>query len=365
MTFFNKAWLDFSGRLTEEELGTGWIAGIHPDDVDTVMFRYGAAFEAREPFTIDYRARRHDGEYRWIINHGVPRFTAQDEFLGYVGSCLDITERKNDEAELQQSRQELVHLSRVSSLGALSSALAHELNQPLGAILSNAQAALRYLSQQPINLAEVKEILHDIVGEDQRAGEVIRRMRALLKRGQPQYLPIDLNHLVNEVVWLMRSELMHRGTTVDLMLDRNLVEISGDRVPLQQVIINLLLNAIDSMQHLPPAQRRLLIRTSQRKGVDITMDVTDCGTGLRREDMASLFTPFFTTKKQGLGVGLAICKTIMDAHGGRLWAENNPDRGATFHFVLPVPQESFEEVAPRWNSTHQYSASDTAVHRRG
>jgi len=335
-TYFNQRWLDFTGRNLEQEIGDGWTAHVHPEDIERRVGGYQAAFAARQPFTIEYRLRRHDGQYRWMLTHAVPRLAEDGEFLGYIGSCLDITERRNDELELQQAREELVHLSRVSSLGTLSTALAHELNQPLGSILSNAQAALRFLDHRPPNLPEVLEILKDIAAEDRRAGDVIQRMRRLLKRGQPQYLPLDVNVLLQEVVTLMRSELMHRGARVELLLGSDVMLVPGDRVSLQQVIINLLLNGCDAMQHLPAVQRRLQLYTYQRQDVEVIIEVSDSGNGINPEDLQRLFQPFFTTKQQGLGVGLAISKSIIDAHGGRLWADNNVARGATFHFALPL-----------------------------
>jgi PAS domain S-box-containing protein len=180
--YFNQRWLDFAGQPNTQKPGDGCIAGIHPDDRPRYLRDYTTACDARIPFEMEYRLRRHDGEYRWVLDHGVPRFGVDGNFAGYIGSCLDITDRKEADLELQEQRRELAHLSRVAIMGEISGALAQELNQPLTAILSNAQAAQRFLAQDPVNLSEVAEILVDIVDEDKRAGEVIRRLRALLKK---------------------------------------------------------------------------------------------------------------------------------------------------------------------------------------
>jgi len=193
--FFNKPWLEFTGRTMEQELGNGWSEGVHAEDLQHCLGTYVSSFKARRTFSMEYRLRRADGEYRWILDTGVPRYSPQGGFAGYIGSCLDITERKQAELEVQRQRDELAHLSRVTTIGELATALAHELNQPLGAIQTNAEAAKVVLKNNPPNLDEVDAILSDIQQDGWRAGEVIHRMRSLLKRHQFKMERIEVKAL--------------------------------------------------------------------------------------------------------------------------------------------------------------------------
>ena len=252
---------------------------------------------------------------------------------------MDITARKQAELEAARQRHDLAHLARVTSLGELSSSLAHELTHPLTAILSNAQAAQRFLARDDADLDEVREILNDIVTEDQRAGEVIHRLRLLLKKGGPQerYDDVDLNEVVRDVLKLMRNDLINQNVTVDTDLAQSLPAVIGDRIQLQQVLLNLALNACEAMADC--TERRLLIASKLENGT-VRVSVTDRGGGVREKKLEQVFERFFTTKKEGMGLGLSICQTIIKAHRGKLWATNNADRGATFHFSLPVGDQA-------------------------
>jgi signal transduction histidine kinase len=222
----------------------------------------------------------------------------------------------------------------VNTLGALSGSLAHELNQPLGIILSNAQAAQELLAQSPPDIAEVQAILSDIVAADRRAGDVIERLRALLKRGQLSLQPLPLNQLIEEVLHLTRADLIARGVTVIRELAPDLPPITGDRVQLQQLVLNLILNAAEAMAANAPGTRRLHLRTMLNLS-RVRASVRDEGAGLPA-DTERLFQAFYTTKSHGLGLGLAICRSITAAHGGLIWAESHPEGGAIFHFELPI-----------------------------
>ena len=338
--FFNKQWLEFTGRTLEQELGNGWSEGVHAEDLQGCLETYVSSFTARRPFTMEYRLRRDDGEYRWVLDNGLPRYTPERGFAGYIGSCVDITERRQVELESARQRNELTHLSRVSLLGELSGSLAHELNQPLTAILSNAQAAQRFLAQNRADPAELQEILNDIVKEDKRAGEVIRRTRLLLKKGEVQLQTLDANELVHNVLKLVHSDLVNQNVAVRLELALHLPAVNGDGVQLQQVLLNLVVNACDAMADVEAVDRRLLLRTEMADGKDVRVSVADQGHGIPSEKMERIFEPFFTTKMKGMGMGLAVCRTIISAHGGRLWATNNPERGTTFQFTLPTNAES-------------------------
>ena len=229
----------------------------------------------------------------------------------------------------------MTHLTRVASLGELSGALAHELNQPLTAILSNAQAAQRILAKKVIDLPEVREILNDIVIDDNRASEVIRRLRVLFKKGEAQLQPTDINEVTMEVLGLAHSELVTHQVIGNYHLTPDLPPVQADRVQLQQVLLNLVVNACEAMGGTEPNARTLGVSTVLRDNGIVNIEVTDRGSGVPRDAMDRLFEPFYTTKENGLGLGLSISRSIVASHGGRLWARNNPDRGATFVVELP------------------------------
>jgi C4-dicarboxylate-specific signal transduction histidine kinase len=229
-------------------------------------------------------------------------------------------------------------------LGELSGALAHELNQPLTAILSNAQAAQQFLRRDGADLDEVQEILKDIVDEDKRASEVIRRLRVLLTKGHVQLQPLDLNELVQDVLKIMRADLLYNGVSVNTELAPELPVVNGDRVQLQQVLLNLMINGCDAMADTPKHERNLVVRTELVAGEGVRVSVADQGCGIPPNVRERVFEPFITTKKQGMGLGLAVCRTIIAAHGGKLWVENNPGRGATFTFSLKRKERGDEEA---------------------
>lgn len=253
----------------------------------------------------------------------------------------DVTERKRAEHEAQEQRRELAHLSRVASLGELSGALAHEVSQPLAAILANAQAALRLLAREPNPPPEIGEILKDIVHDDQRAGQVIHRLRTLLKKGELDPRPCDLNEIVTEVLQLMHSELMQRSVNIRTRLEPSLPLVLADRVQMQQVLLNLIVNACDAMSYEPREERQLEIVTAEAGRDSVKLSVIDQGVGIPGDKLEKVFSPFFTSKETGLGLGLAICRSIVTAHGGQLWADNSTVRGATFHLVLGPASAQF------------------------
>jgi two-component system sensor kinase FixL len=274
---------------------------------------------------------RHNNGTEFQVEVGLNAFHFGDESVT-LAFIIDRTERY----ELERNRRDLAHLTRVSTVGQLASSLAHELNQPLTAILSNVQAAQRFLLADPIDLAEVREILNDVVQDDYRASEVIRRIRAVVKKGDLEVSSLDLAGIIRDVVLLVRSDAIVRGISVTLDIDDALPPVLGDKVQLQQVVLNLLLNAFDAMNSVPPVDRMVSV-TLQREGSKmVCMAIKDQGHGLTADKLDKIFKPFFTSKPQGLGLGLSISRTIVDMHRGRLWAENNINRGATFFVALPV-----------------------------
>jgi signal transduction histidine kinase len=247
----------------------------------------------------------------------------------------DILRAARMEEEMLQRRSELAHLSRMAMMGELSGALAHELNQPLAAILGNAQAAQHHLARDGPDLNEVREILADIVDSDRRAGEVIKRLRALFRKEETRHEALDLNEVVDEVLLLTRSDLISRRVGVDLELAPHLPVVSGDRVQLQQVLLNFVVNGCDAMNG-EAASRRLTVRTAVADANTVVVTVSDTGQGIPVADLERIFEPFVSSKADGMGLGLAVCRTIVAAHGGRVWAANNSDVGASLHFALPV-----------------------------
>ena len=246
----------------------------------------------------------------------------------------DITERQRAEREIAVQRSELAHLGRVALLGELSGTLAHELNQPLAAILANARAAQRMLAREDLDVAEFQAILDDIVSDDRRAGAVIHRVRALIRKDETELHLVSPNDVVTDVLELAHSDLIQRAVAVSTRLAPSLPEVQGDRVQLQQVLLNLIVNACDAMVDNPPTSRTLVITTLARSGA-VRISISDSGTGITTQPIDAVFQPFVTSKRHGLGLGLAICRSIVDGHGGRLWAVNNRGGGATFHVLLP------------------------------
>jgi signal transduction histidine kinase len=255
---------------------------------------------------------------------------------GAVVSLRNITARKRAELKAEHRRQELAHVARVSTMGELAASLAHELNQPLSGVLTNAQTALRFLAVDPPNLDEVREILNDIVEDDRRAGEVIRRLKSMLQTGKTEAVAVNINLAVAEVQRLLASDSILRNTSIELSLAPDLPPVLGDRIQLQQVLLNLVVNAMDAMRGVVAEERRVTIRTELVDAATAQVTVADRGTGIAEEKLGQVFQPFFSTKSEGMGIGLSIARTIVEAHGGTLAAANNPDRGATFILTLPI-----------------------------
>src|SRR5499427_9029211 len=461
-TFFNKPWLDFTGRTMEQELGNGWAESVHQDDLDRCLQIYTSAFDARQSFVMQYRLRRNDGEYRWISDQGVPRHDPQGRFAGYIGSCVDVTElvnkdqalqeseermrvaaeainlgiwewdltkdeiwatnarralvgwpasgkialndfirrlhpedrdrvqqiiddaihsgedfdseyrlilpdgvvrwmstrgsvqfdsagkparllgismditaRKQAELDAQRDRAELSHLSRVALMGEMSASIAHELNQPLAGILSNAAAGQRFIDRGDVDQGEIRELLGDIIADSRRASDVVRGIRGMVKKEQLERRSVDLNEVVMDALRMASGDAVLRSCQLETSLDANLPAIDGDPVQLQQVLLNLVINAFDAMQDTVPSRRKVLIATQSNGDGTVRTTVRDHGIGISEEMRERLFDPFFSTKNEGLGMGLAIVRSIVEAHGGTITAENVDDGGARFEFVLP------------------------------
>jgi PAS domain S-box-containing protein len=289
-----------------------------------------------KPGEIQFRILRKDGELRWIEHLCQPVTDPQGTLLGLRASNRDITARKQAELDTQRHRVELTHVSRVVTLGELSASLAHELNQPLTAILSNAQAARRFLTGYQADPDEVNEILNDIINDDKRAADIIKRLRALMARKELAFTSLDLNKVVRGIAELVNHEAFTKNVSLVLDLAQGLPHVQGDVIHLQQVALNLIINGTEAMETVDHQSRELRILTAKHGENAVRVSVRDQGTGIDEDHITGIFEAFHTTKPEGMGMGLSICRSIIEAHDGRLWAENNPDQGATVSFTIPV-----------------------------
>ncbi|MCW5555715.1 MAG: PAS domain-containing protein [Verrucomicrobiae bacterium] len=318
-----------------------FLARLHPDDRAAVQESVDRALQSQAIYDIQYRIVLPAGQTRWISARGRAQYENGSP-VNMLGVLLDVTEREQAQIEAQRQRAELAHVARVSTMGELAASVAHELNQPLGAILSNAEAAEMFLQQDPPALTDVREILTDIRKDDERAGEVIRRMRALLRKREMEMLPLDLNSVVEDVFRLISGDAALRKTTLTAELAPRLPAVLGDRVHLQQVLLNLTMNALEAMARQPAETRRLMVRTRINEDGTVEAEVTDTGPGIEADKLPHVFEPFFTTKPSGMGMGLSIARRIIEAHQGHVSAANNTSGGATFRVTLPSPAEELK-----------------------
>jgi signal transduction histidine kinase len=312
------------------------VRSVHPADRESFQRAVVRTLTAGEELDIEYRTVEVDGSVRWVAARGR---APEGDSRRLSGVALDITERVAAELQAAEDHTALRHVTRVSMVGQLSAAVAHQLNQPLAAILGNAEAAQKMLGRENLDLVELRAICNDIVSEDHRASEVIRRLSALYKRGDMKVEAIDLNELIGETLDLLRTELLIRHVTPLTELAAGLPAIEGGYVQLQQVVLNLVINAADAMSGVKPEERRLAIRT-ESSGTVIRLYIVDNGSGIAPEHLKTVFDAFWSTKAEGMGMGLAICQSIVSAHHGSITAANNQDGGATFCVSLPAGQQA-------------------------
>ena len=316
---------------------------VHPEDRPLLERTIAASAAETSQFEWEYRIVLPDGPVKHLLSIGRPGLARSGE-LEFVGTVMDVTERKRAEAQARESERryrsmetELAHANRLATMGQLTASIAHEINQPIAASVTNAQAALRWLRHQPPDLAEAQRTLGRIVANGKRAGDVIDRIRALIKKAPSQKHSLEMNDAIREVVELTRSEAVKNGVSVRTDLADGLPLIEGDRVQLQQVILNLVINAIQAVAAVADGVREVLIATGPGEPYGVLVAISDSGPGLAPAELERLFEPFYTTKQGGLGMGLSICQSIVEAHGGRLWADANVPQGAVFQFTVPGP----------------------------
>jgi len=356
----NQSWKQFgenNGAAADLVEGIGWnyfdmcrrASAADGGSATQVLEGLQSLLEGRAAvFDLEYECHS-PTERRWFLLRAVPVLEGRP---GLVVSHIDITrhvlselELRDSQIEVHRQREEMAHVQRTAALGELTGAFSHEINQPLAAIRTNAQAALRFLRQDKPDLEEIREILTDIAEDDRRASEVIERLRAMLKKQSVVRSQIDINQMVGKAVELIGTEAMLEKVEVHLQLEDGMDPVLGDEIQLQQVMVNLLLNAMEAMAGGKEESRKILLHTRPEPDFEVRVSITDTGPGLVGQSQEEIFAPFHTTKPEGLGIGLSISRTIVESHGGKIWAESSPDRGATFHFTLPAdPAQSPEEA---------------------
>ncbi|MBL8012690.1 MAG: PAS domain-containing protein [Candidatus Omnitrophica bacterium] len=330
--YVNPSFQKLTGYMKNEIIGKDYFLLYGADADLRVVDEIKQAMRKRKSFHGEMLNFRKNGKKFWSLLRIAPVRDTKGAINHYVGIQTDTTLMKQRDLEIEEQREELLHVTRVGKLAEFVSSLAHEISQPLTAILSYAQAAQRMLGDRE---TQIQEILHYIINDDQRAAEVIRRLRLLLKKSKPTFESLDINTLIHDTVKLIMAHITIRTKVVKFALESHLPAIVGDRIQLQQVLLNLISNSLEAME-ISHDSRDLLIRTSFKDVDTVMVEVKDSGSGISAEDMNRLFTHFFTTKPNGLGMGLAISRSIVEAHGGHLDAQNNPDRGATFYFTIPI-----------------------------
>jgi PAS domain S-box-containing protein len=333
LTYVNERVLEYTGTTLDALAQSGWVNFLHPDDVDSTVRNWLLAVGTGRPHDIQYRLRRGDGAYRWFHVLGQPVRDAEGRITRWYGLLVDIDDRKNMEEALRSTQTRLSQAAQIATVGELAASIAHEVNQPLAAVVANGHACLRWLLAQPPNLAKAHEAAERIVRDGKDAGEVVRRIRALFKRAPLEKAALDLNEIIGEVLDLVRAETAKKRVTVETELENGPTSVVGDRVQLQQLVLNLLLNGIEAMDPVEDRPKKLFIRSMRHNAEMVVVEIQDCGVGLKDPD--KIFEAFFTTKENGMGMGLAICRSIVEAHNGRLWATSEEACGTKFCIALP------------------------------
>ena len=343
--FVNRHWQEYTGLSNERTAGSGWQEAAHPEDLKRNVEKWRAALASGEPFEDELRYRRaEDGQYRWFLSRAVPLRDARGKILKWYGTSADIQDRKGAEQEREKLRADLAHMNRVSILGELAASVSHELKQPIAAAMTDANTCLRWLKRDQPDVDEAIEATSRIVKDGTRATEIIDRLRSLYKKSPPQRELVDVNEVVREMLLLLRGEANRYAISMRTELATDLPKITGDRVQLQQVLMNLMLNAIEAMKD---TAGELTIKTEMAQSGPVLISVSDTGVGLPNEKTEQIFNAFFTTKPQGSGMGLSISRSIVESHGGQLWATANSGQGATFYFTVPTATDVVNAPARR------------------
>jgi PAS domain S-box-containing protein len=334
--FVNRQILDYTGKTLDELKQWGTNDTVHADDLPHVIQVFTQSIASGSPYDIVQRLRRSDGAYRWFQNKGCPLRDAAGRIIRWCVLLTDIDDLKRAAAELRRVHDHLAEASRVTSLGALTASIAHEVNQPLSGIITNASTCLRMLDADPPNLDGARETARRTIRDGNRAADVVARLRALFSKKELTLESLDLNEATREVIALSSIDLQRDRVILQSELADDLPLVTGDRIQLQQVILNLLRNASDAMVEVHDRPRQLVIRTECENGDHVRVTVRDAGVGITRETLDEVFDAFYTTKSGGMGIGLSVSRSIVEHHHGRLWAETNDGPGATFAFSIPL-----------------------------
>ena len=339
--FISQRWLESTGLSVQDALGWDWASVVHPEDLARFVAEWRAALAAGEPMESEARLRRADGDYRWWLIRNVPLRDELGNVIKWYGTSIDIEDRKRAEEALRQAQTDLARVSRVTTMGELTAALAHEVNQPIAAAVTNANTCLRWLTRDHPDVEEARAAAMRIVKDGTRAGEIIKRIRLLFQKGTSQRELVDVNEVIREMIVHFRSEATRYDVQIRTALALDLTQVMADRVQLQQVLMNLMLNGMDAMKDVD-GTRELAIKSQGAENEQVLVTVSDTGVGLPAQQGDQIFKAFFTTKSHGTGMGLSISRSIVESHGGRLWAADNSPRGASFHFALPTKVEAQE-----------------------
>ncbi|MGB6827754.1 MAG: ATP-binding protein, partial [Terracidiphilus sp.] len=329
-TFVNSRWVEYTGLTEKQALGWGWQDAVHPNDLSRALTTWQESQASGN--TLEYESRilrSTDGAYRWFQTRAVPVRDKRGKIVKWYGVINDIEDRKR----VEQLQADLAHVNRVSTMGELTASLAHEIKQPIGAAVTNAQACARFLDREEPDVLEAREAALEVVEDAGRAAHIIDRVRALYKKGSSQMDFVDVNELIGEMLLILRNEAHRHSVNIVTHVADGLPKVMADRVQLQQVLMNLMLNGIQAMENTGGA---LTIKAQLWKDVQVQISVSDTGVGLPAGETDHIFDAFFTTKPEGSGMGLAISRSIIASHGGRVWASANSGKGATFHFTLPI-----------------------------
>ena len=334
--YCNGRLLEYTGFSSEEVMGEEWIKLLHPDDVEQAARTWLACVATGEPYRVDVRTfHAVDRTYRWCVTRALPLLDERGRILKWYGTVIDMHDWRQAQEDLRNTQAELAYMARVMTMGELTASIAHEVNQPLSGIITNANTCLRMLAVEPPNVDGARETARRTIRDGNRAHEVISRLRALFTKKEIAAEPVDLNEATQEVIALCSGALQRNQVVLRLELAADLPTVNGDRVQLQQVILNLLTNASDAMTGVEDRSREVLIKTEMDETNSVRLIVRDTGVGFHPQDADKLFTAFHTTKSNGMGIGLSVSRSIVESHRGRLWAAANDGPGATFSFSIP------------------------------
>ena len=368
--FVNQVWLEFAGQTLDfvRSHPEAWMTAIHPEDREAASRIFWEGVRSGQDFAFETRSLRSlDGTYRWHLQQAVVVRDAEGKVLRFVGTTTDIDDQKRAEQALRQAQADLARINRVTTMGELTASLAHEISQPISGAITNASVCLRKLCRDEPDLDEVRGAVSRIERDTKRAAEIIARIRSQFERGALRRASVDVNEINRETVSLLRGEAMRHNITIRTELANDLPPTVADRLQVQQVAMNLIVNAIEAMKDVD-GKRELVVRSQRADGEQVLVSVSDTGVGLTPEVAELMFEPFFTTKPHGTGMGLHISRSIIESHGGRLWATSSPGEGATFHLIMPAAIRSCRFIQPAGASGKTYESTlkrdDNWVHRQ-